>query len=172
MAQPSPETSAYSTTDSGCCCQSARPSSSVAAARGCIRAAGPSTARIISPCGGIANRRTRVASGAIVTEIGFIVVVLSGRDGWGLHLGACRLAARAYVGRWGQLLGTQIPHAPGSPSPIRTLVIAMIRPPLGAMTVTQASRPNDSPARFRPAPLRAIHLPAVAEATHAEKPGA
>jgi hypothetical protein len=110
-----------------------------------------------------------VPSGATVTKIGFIVAFLSGRRCWGLRLGTRRLAARGQVAGLGQLLGTQIPHALGAPNPIRTLVIAMIRPPLGATTMTLACSPNDSAARFCPAPLRAVHLPAVAEATNAEK---
>jgi hypothetical protein len=67
--------------------------------------------------------------------IEFIVAVLWRGDGWRLHLGAGRLAARAYARRAGQLLGTQIPHAPAAASTVGALVIAMVRSPFRAATM-------------------------------------
>ena len=84
----------------------ASPSSSVRAALGCIRSRHPrelpSSAR---PRPRHQNSNVRRLRGEGVTGIRFIVVVLSGGDGWRLHLGARRLAARAYARRVGQLLG-------------------------------------------------------------------
>jgi primosomal replication protein N len=56
--------------------------------------AGPSTARIISPSGPVINIRTRVASGASVTVIGFIAIVFLSDSVTQLHRGAWRIAVR------------------------------------------------------------------------------
>jgi hypothetical protein len=151
-------------------CQSASPSSRVRAARGCIRDGAPSTALIISPSGPVTSTRTRVASGASVTVIEFIVVVLAGGDGRRPHLGAARVAARAYGGRAGQLPGTQIPHATTTASPVRTLVVPVVRPTLRAVAMTLARGANHPPARHRAARLRTVRLPPITRAAQPEKP--
>jgi hypothetical protein len=98
-----------------------------------------------------------------------MIEILSGGECWGLHLGTRGLAARAYAGRWGQLLGTQIPHALRSAGSVCALMIAMVRPAFRATAVANASGSNHPAACFRTTALRAVDLTPVTPTTHAKE---
>ncbi len=97
------------TTDGACWCQSARPSSSVAAARGWLAVVGPRIALITSCLPAITRSRVSRGGRCIVTVIRSIFRAFDD-DGVLLHDEGGRVVAHARHGLRDQLPGTGIRH--------------------------------------------------------------